>query len=316
MRKIFLRHSTEFYCDSWVSERANQIKLYPVNSDFQKIIRHQLFITENPSITTHFDFFGNRVGTFNLFDSHNYLKIISKIEIEQYEVPLPKLSENPFKQWEKLSTLQKSIEFYLFYLYKKFKGNKALKKILPINFQKWSPYEIGLMLCESVYNLFKYEKGITNVNSSLEEIWDLKCGVCQDFSNILIQMCRIYGIPSRYVSGYICPEDHSDFRGSGATHAWVEIYIPIHGWVGLDPTNNCLAKSHHVKLSVGRNYNDCSPVKGVFRGDSNTRLLVNVQTNKKNEFDLKNKKMNPHETNQSAKSNSFAQNQEFIQQQQ
>ncbi|OUU01984.1 MAG: hypothetical protein CBB92_03185 [Flammeovirgaceae bacterium TMED32] len=316
MRKIFLQHSTEFYCDSWVSERANQIKLYPINNDFQKIVNHQLFITNNPSITTHFDFFGNKVGIFNLFNLHNYLKIISKIEIEQYEVPLPKLIENPFEQWEKLSNLQNSINFYLFYPYQNFKGNKALKKILPIDFQKWSPYEIGLMLCESVYNLFKYEKGITNVNSSLDEIWDLKSGVCQDFSNILIQMCRIYGIPSRYVSGYISPEDHFDFRGAGATHAWVEIYVPIYGWIGLDPTNNCLAKNHHIKLSVGRNYNDCSPVKGVFRGDSNTSLLVNVQTNNSDKFDRKNNKIKNNKTNQLAKSNSFAQNQEFIQQQQ
>ena len=81
MRKVFLKHSTEFYYDKLVSERANQIKLYPINNDFQKIVRHQLFITGNPSIITHQDFFGNKVGIFNLFDPHNRLKIISKLEI-------------------------------------------------------------------------------------------------------------------------------------------------------------------------------------------------------------------------------------------
>lgn len=320
MRKVFLKHSTEFYYDKLVSERANQIKLYPINNDFQKIVRHQLFITGNPSIITHQDFFGNKVGIFNLFDPHNRLKIISKLEIEQYELAIPDLTKNRLQQWEKLKTLQNSIDFYHFYSYQKFKGNKELKKILTHDFQKWSPFEVGSMLCENVYNQFKYEKGVTSVDSSLEEIWNLKSGVCQDFSNILVQMCRIFGIPSKYVSGYICPEKDSEFRGIGATHAWVEIYIPIYGWVGLDPTNNCLAKNRHIKLSVGRDYNDCSPIKGVFKGDSEASLSVHVQINSIDEFNsehgnIKNQDIN-YEKNKLAKSNSFAENQKFIQQQQ
>lgn len=51
-------------------------------------------------------------------------------------------------------------------------------------------------------------------------------------------------------------------RGEGVTHAGVEAFIPFYGWIGLDPTNNCLVNETHVRLAVGKNFSDCSPVKG------------------------------------------------------
>jgi transglutaminase-like putative cysteine protease len=106
-------------------------------------------------------------------------------------------------------------------------------------------------------------------------VWKLKSGVCQDFAHILLIMLRLVGIPARYVSGYICPNKNG-MRGEGATHAWVEAYIPSYGWLGLDPTNNCLVNETHVRLAVGKNFSDCSPVKGTYRGTSNHTMEVSV----------------------------------------
>ena len=82
-------------------------------------------------------------------------------------------------------------------------------------------------------------------------------------------------IPGRYVSGYIC-SNKNGMRGEGATHAWVEAYIPFHGWLGLDPTNNCIASDMHVRLAVGRSFTDCTPVKGTYKGASEHMLQVSV----------------------------------------
>jgi transglutaminase-like putative cysteine protease len=65
-------------------------------------------------------------------------------------------------------------------------------------------------------------------------------------------------------------------RGEGATHAWAEAYIPDYGWLGIDPTNNCVANETHVRLAVGRNFSDCSPVRGVYKGSSDHSLEVAV----------------------------------------
>ena len=93
----------------------------------------------------------------------------------------------------------------------------------------------------------------------------IKKGVCQDFAHILLQLLRTACIPARYISGYICPYE-SGLRGEGATHAWVEIYTPNQGWLGLDPTNNIWTMDNHVKLAVGRDFYDCTPIKGTFKG--------------------------------------------------
>jgi transglutaminase-like putative cysteine protease len=99
--------------------------------------------------------------------------------------------------------------------------------------------------------------------------------VCQDFAHVLLQLLRTIGIPSRYVSGYICPNKNG-MRGEGATHAWVEAFIPAYGWAGIDPTNNVWVTNHHVKLAVGRNFNDCTHMKGTFKGISRQTLSVYV----------------------------------------
>jgi len=125
----------------------------------------------------------------------------------------------------------------------------------------------AIELCSFVFDHFSYRKGITTVESTLDEIWKIKTGVCQDFAHVLLAMLRLKDIPARYVSGYICP-NKDGMRGEGATHAWVEAFIPFYGWLGIDPTNNCLVNDNHVRLAVGRNFSDCSPVKGTYRGTS------------------------------------------------
>jgi transglutaminase-like putative cysteine protease len=126
-----------------------------------------------------------------------------------------------------------------------------------------------------IYTRFRYIKGITNIQTTLEDILKLRSGVCQDFAHIMLEILRNEHIPCRYVSGYICPNKNG-MRGEGATHAWVEAWIPKKGWIGIDPTNNVWVTGNHVKLAVGRNFNDCSPVKGTFKGPAKQSLSVFV----------------------------------------
>ena len=141
--------------------------------------------------------------------------------------------------------------------------------------EKQTPLKSATEFCSFVFKNFTYKKGITTIDTTLDEIWKLKSGVCQDFANMLLAMLRLVKIPARYVSGYVCPNKNG-MRGEGATHAWVEAYIPFFGWLGLDPTNNCVVSENHVRLAVGKNFYDCSPVRGTYRGTSNHILEVAV----------------------------------------
>ena len=133
----------------------------------------------------------------------------------------------------------------------------------------------------------------------------------------MIFLCRKAKIPTRYVSGYVFASE--GLRGAGATHAWVEVFIPNYGWLGLDPTNNCIANDFHIRLAVGRNYDDCAPVKGVYKGNQTQLMNVNVHLDTKRktkDFELLNKQNHENPNFEINSQNSFRKNLEMIQQQQ
>jgi transglutaminase-like putative cysteine protease len=105
-------------------------------------------------------------------------------------------------------------------------------------------------------------------------------------------------------------------RGEGATHAWVEAYIPFYGWLGIDPTNNCTVDENHVRLAVGRNFSDCSPVKGTYRGTSEDTLEVIVSVSYEDGNTTENSnEVTEHEPINSISRNSYRRHQEIQMQQ-
>jgi transglutaminase-like putative cysteine protease len=137
-------------------------------------------------------------------------------------------------------------------------------------------------LCATLYEAFDYEAGITEADSPIDHALTEGRGVCQDFAHIMIAICRGWGVPARYVSGYLCTDPH-DRSTSRATHAWVEAYAPSLGWVGVDPTNNVLAGERHLAVAVGRDYADVPPSRGVFKGEAESHLSVGVAVRKTSE---------------------------------
>ena len=90
--------------------------------------------------------------------------------------------------------------------------------------------------------------------------------------------CRSLGIPARYVSGYFFDSTlDQKLRGSEASHAWVEVYLGQHGWVGLDPTNRKVVDENYVVLAYGRDYRDVAPVIGTYFGRSGSQLTIHVK---------------------------------------
>ena len=93
----------------------------------------------------------------------------------------------------------------------------------------------------------------------------------------MIAIARSWGVPARYVSGYLSVTDLAQAHApapQSATHAWVECHLPELGWVGFDATNDSLAGQGHVPLAVGRDYRDVAPTSGVFRGGGESRIEV------------------------------------------
>lgn len=276
MAKFNIKHITTYRYDEPVYDSANQIMLYPIRDEYQEVVNQQINITDSPVVETYRDYYGNLVGTFTNYEMHRELLIESVLEVNVKERPVPDTHFPVDEQWKIIDDLQYSIDYINFLKQEYFAEEDELLQIVkPENQRNSSPFLVAQNFCTYVFENFKYIKGITTVETTVDEIWNLKSGVCQDFAHILLVMLRRVGIPARYVSGYICP-NHNGMRGEGATHAWVEAYIPDYGWLGLDPTNNCVVKDSHVRLAIGRNFVDVSPVKGTYKGTSHHTLEVKV----------------------------------------
>ncbi|MDP9375277.1 MAG: transglutaminase family protein, partial [Chloroflexota bacterium] len=118
-----------------------------------------------------------------------------------------------------------------------------------------------------------YRLGVTTAHSTVADVIAAGSGVCQDYTHLLLAVCRHAGLPARYVSGYL-----GDVVESEASHAWAEAFIPPYGWVGLDPTAGGPCTGRHVKVAVGRDYADVAVVRGVYRGGADATLAVTVRS--------------------------------------
>lgn len=127
--------------------------------------------------------------------------------------------------------------------------------------------EKSLYLMDALRGSFSYVQGKTDISTTAEHAWQLGCGVCQDYSHIMLSLCRMAGIQARYAAGMLI--------GEGLSHAWVEI-AQDGRWYGLDPTNGISVLEDHIKISHGRDYADCLLNQGVFTGMAKQAQVVSV----------------------------------------
>ncbi|MBW4359079.1 transglutaminase family protein [Flavobacterium taihuense] len=268
-------HITKYQYNWPIKESINEVRLFPHNFCNQEVIDYQLLITHDPGVEYYQDYYGNRVANFNNLNSHEEMVIESRMTVVvNHSLKIPAIDNITVKDLE--NEKSKNITLLRLSYPEVIQKQQEIEAILAvINVANKPIIEIAQLCNHYIFNNFTYTKGITNVETTIDEILEIKKGVCQDFAHVLLQLVRTLGIPARYVSGYICPYE-SGLRGEGATHAWIEIYTPTQGWLGLDPTNNIWTMGNHVKLAVGRNFYDCTPIKGTFKGLARQTLSVCV----------------------------------------
>jgi transglutaminase-like putative cysteine protease len=269
-----IHHITKYEYDRPVKESVNEIKIYPYNSPAQHVLYHELNITGDPDVMVITDYWGNRTGMFNLMPLHTELVIESKLVVHNHS---PEQDIKTFLGG--FDELNNEVKKDLFLVELSRSEQHGLHDEIKMIAEEIKTFEAVKDVIENcsryIFEHFQYVKGITTIETTVEEILEHHSGVCQDFAHVMLEVLRYLNIPGRYVSGYICPNKNG-MRGEGATHAWVEAWIPGYGWAGIDPTNNVWVNGHHVKLAVGRNFNDCSPVKGTFKGPARQSLSVYV----------------------------------------
>jgi transglutaminase-like putative cysteine protease len=270
--RLLIQHQNRIEFQRDVEESVMDVRLGPLDDAHQRVRRFQLRCEPQGHVRRYADGFGNVAHLLTSMRTHAALQVTTEIEVETllrdpFEVPVdspPPLGPVELADALHASALVPSLE--------------ALSSMAE-PFAELPPFEAAHELMAKIYHEFEYQAGVTDVTTTVANVIDSRRGVCQDFAHLLIGLCRAIRVPARYVSGYILTgEDHAPSRGSGASHAWAEVFTPSHGWRGFDPTNNLVANDRYVKIAVGRDYHDVPPTRGTYHGGAAGTLVVSVST--------------------------------------
>ena len=272
-----ITHSTDLTYSDLISESVMELRMCPRQEQDQHRLSFTLAVGPPTSAFTYFDWLGNSVHWFTVNSFHKQIKIVTTSVVET-DRPRP-VPERFADTWPIRGDFDYSIYDYLQFggpVVESSSLHALARELTPTNGQSLG--ELALAMMHLIADRFQYRKGITTAASPIDDILAKGSGVCQDFTHLMTGLARALRIPARYVSGLVHP-DAERFRGFTQTHAWCELLFPSAGWIGFDPTNNCIAGPNFVKVAYGRDYRDVPPNKGQYTGkDVTEKIDVEVHT--------------------------------------
>jgi transglutaminase-like putative cysteine protease len=277
-----VRHITKFRYEGAVRESVMEVRMQPRSDARQRCLTFSLDVTPGANILVYRDFFGNTVHHFDIPGRHSEITVSAQSIVEV--IPAQSARTVGASDWEALDASVAKGDYWELLVPSQFaRPTELLEKLskeLGVT-RRETPGRLLTELNTAIYEAFEYVPNSTQVDSPIDDALLKRQGVCQDFAHIMLALVRPLKIPCRYVSGYLFRDEKSRDRSpSGASHAWVEAYLPEAGWVLFDPTNNLVDGGRHIHVAVGRDYADVPPTRGVQKGGSDSELsvLVTVMT--------------------------------------
>jgi len=295
-----VEHDTEYRYSTQVALAQHLAHLTPVSGPAQTVSEFALHIEPPPSLVHNsLDYFGNQRTYFALTGPHETLRVRTHSRV-RLEARFADLDANASPPWEGVrdalryvagASFNPSSEFSFPSAYVPYDG--ALQEYARVSFPPGAILLAGAIdLMRRIHADFRYDATATDVATPVLEAFAARRGVCQDFTHVMIGCLRSLGLAARYISGYLYteprfrvplprpespPEEVVSVVGADASHAWVAVHCPRFGWVELDPTNNAIPGTGHVRLAWGRDYGDVAPLRGVVQGGGEHLLRVAVR---------------------------------------
>jgi transglutaminase-like putative cysteine protease len=275
-----IRHITRFRYSAPVHESVMELRMQPRSEGPQALRNFQISTNPRAQLYAYTDYLGNAVYHFNVLRAHEELRIDVQAVVEMTSASTAPEAADPL-EWQRYNAYNLTDEHFDLMEPSKFaRASHGLNDFAAAHDlvePKGDPLTALRRLSKTIHDGFEYEVGVTQVHSPIDLALAEKRGVCQDFAHIMIAIARGWGIPARYVSGYLHHgRQGKDRSREDATHAWVEAYLPSLGWIGLDPTNNIDAGGRHIRVAVGRDYADVPPTRGTFKGHAESELAISV----------------------------------------
>ncbi len=279
-------HRTRYAYGSDVSISHHVAHLRPRELPGQQVSDFDLTIAPAPAVSTErIDLYGNTATFFTIDVPHEGLTVTARSRVRVAAPTLPPAASTP--TWEQVRKRCANDVLTADSAVGEFRFDSPLITRHPAfadyaapSFPKDRPLLDGVAdFTARIFRDFKFDPRATTVSTPLDEVLNKRRGVCQDFAHLAIAGLRSLGLPARYVSGYLetrPPPGKARLVGADASHAWLAVWCPGHGWIDGDPTNNVLPSDRHITVAWGRDFSDVSPLRGVVVGGGDHGLRVNV----------------------------------------
>jgi len=284
--EYLVKHRTTYRYLQDVSYSCHLAHLHLRETPCQHVLASDVSLKPEPAAREQrSDFFGNLCEWFNLDQPHTFLEVLaeSRVRVEEPAPHDPKRSES----WESVrqrleqpgdDETRDAVQFIFDSPLTAFKSDVAAYAAK--SFSPGRPLLAGaLELMSRIHEDFRYDTTVTDATTPVDQVFEIRAGVCQDLAHVGIAAMRSLGLPARYVSGYLLtrpPPGMPRLLGADASHAWFSVWAPPFGWIDLDPTNNVAVGEGHVTLAYGRDYADVAPLNGIILGGHDHVIEVGV----------------------------------------
>jgi len=277
-------HTTRYLYQQPVSQCLSQAHLTPRSFAGQTVLESAIQVEPEPALFgRRRDYFGNEVTSFSILQAHDRFvtTATSVVRVDR------ELADAPPAAWavgwdaarDRLAAYPDAaaLEAYGFVFDSPLvAAYRELADFAAPSFPPGRPLvEAARDLTHRIHSEFTYLPQSTTVDMPLLEAFHNRCGVCQDFSHIMIGALRSLRLAARYVSGYL--RSGANYQGAEASHAWVSIFVPGAGWLDFDPTNDVMPADGHITVAWGRDYGDVTPMKGIALGGGKQVVEVAVR---------------------------------------
>jgi len=272
MKRYHIVHRTRYTYRELVSLGVHRMVLRPREGHEVKVVKHELTISPRAQMFWMNDLFGNHIALAEWEDKADHLHITSDVIIER----VSRASDDAPNHASRISVLTLPVSYpqmelsvvqgYVNSVYpdQQAKAGEWARTVLG-NGADIPAFGAIERLNAAIYEQIKYRRREEPGVQSPEQTLSLRTGSCRDMATLLMEACRSLGIASRFASGYL--HSSASRAGVGATHAWIEAYLPDSGWTGFDPTVGEQVSHKHIALGVSSHPRGVMPVSGIFVGE-------------------------------------------------
>ena len=269
-RRLNVRHSTLYRYSKPVAFGPHRMMFRPRDSHDMRLVSTKLTIQPEPEVVQwSFDVFGNSVATALFGDvTAAELRFESEIDLLHYQSPdvAPQIdayaANYPFNyRSEDLPDLQSTVARHrpdpdgviANWAAQFWKSESTLPTL-----------DLLSVLMEAARAQITYRSRIAIGTQDPVVTLNRGTGTCRDYALLMMEAVRSLGLAARFVTGYIFKEGPSANVGGGATHAWLQVFVPGAGWIEFDPTNGIVGNRDLIRVAVTRDPSQAVPLSGTF----------------------------------------------------